>query len=61
MESMMSQKVTAIQSVSDLEIFGTFIPRTASIINFYKHRFTQQTTEKNSNEKKKKHLLSNVT
>lgn len=64
MESIMSQKVTAIHNVSDLETFGTFIPRWGSIINFYKHRFTQQTAEekkkKNSNGKKK-NLLSNVT
>ena len=46
MESMMSQKVTAIQSVSDLETFGTFIPRTASIINFYKQIYSANSRKK---------------
>lgn len=64
MESIMSQKVTAIHNVSDLETFGTFIPRWGSIINFYKHRFTQQTAEEKKKKKQqweKKNLLSNVT
>lgn len=46
------QKVT-VHSVSDLETFGIFIPRAASILNIYKHWFTQQTKGKKSSLKNK--------
>lgn len=52
MESMISQKVTPIHNVSDLDTCKTFIPNAASIINFYKHGFTQQTKGNNSALKK---------
>ena len=52
MESMISQRVTAIHSVSCLDTCETFIPNAASIINFYKQRFTQQTKVNGSSLKK---------
>lgn len=52
MESMISQRVTPVHNVSDLDTCETFIPNAASIINFYKLRFTQQTKGNNSTLKK---------
>lgn len=53
-ESMISQRVTEIHSVSDLETCEALIPNAASIINLYKHKFTRQTKGNNSSLKKNK-------
>lgn len=54
MESMISQRVTSIHSVSDLDTCEAFIPNAASVINLYKHKFTKQKIKKGNNSNLKK-------
>lgn len=54
MESMISQRVTSIHSVSDLDTCEAFIPNAASVINLYKHKFTKQKKKKGNNSSLKK-------
>lgn len=54
MESMISQRVTSIHSVSDLDTCEAFIPNAASVIDLYKHKFTKQKIKKGNNSNLKK-------
>lgn len=58
MESMISQRVTSIHSVSDLDTCEAFIPNAASIINLYKHKFTKQKKKKKGNNSSLKKIMS---